>query len=106
MMRFRICLKRRASEKNRNRRKDERTSERETWRTEEQRLVERAWAGAHHAAREFDTRAHSSCVLLGVCGALGLKRKRRKRQRRGSGNAFCFRRAEPISLNVRFDAYG
>lgn len=98
-MRFRMCLKRRASENDRNRRKDERTSEHETGRTEEQRLVERAWAGAHHAAREFDTRAHSSCVLLGVCYALGRKRKRRKTAAARFGKRFLFSaRAERISL--------
>jgi len=80
--------------------KDERTRTiAKRGRTEEQRVVQRARAGAYHAAREFKTRAHETAVLWRcVRRPGGLKRKRTKPKTafRGkfSRNAFCFRRAE------------
>lgn len=60
--------------------KDERTRTiAKRGRTEEQRVVQRARAGAYHAAREFHTRAHETAVLRRcVRRPGGLKRKRTK----------------------------
>ena len=60
--------------------KDERTRTiAKRGRTEEQRVVQRARAGAYHAAREFKTRAHETAVLRRcVRRPGGLKRKRTK----------------------------
>ena len=84
--------------------KDERTRTiAKRGRTEEQIVVQRARAGAYHAAREFDTRAHKTAVLRRCVRALGLKRKRTKPKTAASKffrNAFCFRRAERINSSA------
>lgn len=101
-MRFRICQKRRKRPRMAETvmAKDERTRTiAKRGRTEEQRVVQRARAGAYHAAREFKTRAHETAVLWRcVRRPGGLKRKRTKPKTAFRGkffrNAFCFRRAE------------